>query len=300
MAKTNFINENISSISLLAELESYGVNNNILYFLEIKDIISLIISSKTTSEMYLKMSLNSPVIIKIIKQKQLKRYISDQNRKTLLTNILKWFPKISELVIDDNKTMFEESFKEIYDCDSICESLKELKVVVGDNGLSGISKLTNLLTFDLFWPDKILNNTISGRLTDKGLVFLSKLIKLKSLSLTNCRYITDNGLISLSNLNNLISLKLSSCNLITDNGLNHLINFTNLISLDLSHTNNITDNGLTLLSNFINLTYLDLAYCYEITDIGLSYLSNLNNLIYLNLKVCHNITDNGLYHLLNL
>ena len=173
-------------------------------------------------------------------------------------------------------------------------------------GFSSISCLTNLSFLRLTHCDLLTNN--------EGLCHLSKLFKLTSINLSNCRI---TSLSSLASLVNLTSLDLSLCCLLTDNGLSSISHLINLTYLDLS--NSKVDVGFVYLSNLtklkllnlfcsnfsqlsflnalLNITHLDLGLCYYITDKELKPISNLTNLQVLSLKRCGNLTYDGYQYL---
>ena len=130
-------------------LESHDISSNVWLFLEIKDIVYLMRTSKTTREMCIEINKVVTAIIKISEINRLE-YKTEQTRK-MFRNIIQSFPNISKFIIDDDKkTIFrKELLSEIYNCDSLRGSLKEFKVVTGDKGLTGISNLRNLLSLDL-------------------------------------------------------------------------------------------------------------------------------------------------------
>ena len=123
---------------------------------------------------------------------------------------------------------------------------------------------------------------------------------LTNIDLTGCSKITDNGLLHLSKVINLTNLNLSECYDITDAGLKHLSVLKKLTNLNLSLCDKITDEALIYVSNLINLTHLDLSRCELITDTGLVHLRNLTQLTNLNLLGLRLITDAGIKYLRNL
>jgi len=221
-------------------LENIDINGNIWLFLGgIKDIVHLMTTSKRTHEICIE---SNKVVTAIIKISEIHRsgYITEQERKEMIRNIIQSFPNISKLIINNKTIIFgEESLSQIYKSDSLQRSLKELKFMTGDEGLLGISNVKNLLSLDLGWTDDLYRNNKSHGITDVGLSHLSSLIKLTSLDLSYCD--------------------------ITDVGLSHLSGFINLTSLNLSNCGNITDVGLSPLSGLINLTSLNLSDCRNIT-----------------------------------
>ena len=95
-----------------------------------------------------------------------------------------------------------------------------------------------------------------GDVSDAALVFLRRLVNLRSLSLGLTK-ITDAGLVHLQGLSSLENLNLFSTE-ITDRGLHYLRELANLTDLGLSYTQ-ITDRGLICLHELASLTNLDLS-----------------------------------------
>ena len=156
--------------------------------------------------------------------------------------------------------------------------------------------------------------------TDKGVMYLSKIKSLQYLSLDATK-ITDAGLVHLNNLKNLISLDISR-NQITDGGIGSLQDLTKLRALALDQTSidgkglivfakngaplqeltlngtAVTDNSIELLSGFKHLTHLSLAKT-NVGDTGIAALRELTSLKRLELDFTQ-ITDQGIEQLAGL
>ena len=129
----------------------------------------------------------------------------------------------------------------------------------------------------------------SSRVTDAGLLHLSKATNLKQLWLDNC-LVTDAGLAHLKTLKNLESVRLNGTR-VTDEGLANLKGMAKLKSLTLSNTS-ITDAGMVHLASLTNLTDLGLDST-QISNTGLVHLNRLTNLELLTLGNSL-VTDAGL------
>lgn len=302
---------------LFWELERYEVLTIIWSFLEVIDKIHLLETSKSTHNLCIKVNHKVPVVIEI---NQLKKYINDDNnRRQMLINLVYSFPLISKLVINDDENIFGESMKEVYNCDNLQQSLKSLKVILSDTGLTEISYLSNLLELDI---------SMCYEITADGFSNLTNLINLTYLNMKYCCEITDEAMKHLSGLTKIIHLDLGDCCLITDDGINYLyklINlkylniynceqiitntgmirisqyFTNLQCLKMGRQNKrelikvISDNSMNNLATLNNLTNLDITRCKRISNIGIIILSNsLINLMKLNISYCYFISDNSM------
>jgi hypothetical protein len=131
-----------------------------------------------------------------------------------------------------------------------------------------------------------------SRVTDAGLVHLTKATRLKQLWLDKCQ-VTDAGLVHLKTLTNLESLRLDDTR-VTDRGLANLKGMAKLKSLNLSNTS-ISDAGMVHLARLINLTELGLDST-QISNAGLVHLNRLTNLELLRLGNSL-VTDVGLIEL---
>ncbi|XP_043923515.1 uncharacterized protein LOC122798540 isoform X2 [Protopterus annectens] len=168
-------------------------------------------------------------------------------------------------------------------------SLSGIPTINGDDALQIISglKLSHLTL-----PNK-------GTVTDNGVAFLSFLVGLSDLDLTDYTLVTDEGIRHICNLHRLKKLSLSNT-LLTDGGLPYLENLKELEELCLDRTN-ITSTGVShcitklprlqvlgLASTHIgdSAVRLGLIYCKSLTKLnlshtrvtnkGLKYLSKMN------------------------
>lgn len=318
---------------LLLELESYGVNSNIWLFLKVEDKINLLKTNKLILDLCHRTNSQVPVIIEI-KQMMNKYGNNELSRKEMLKNLVHSFPMISKIIIEDKIAIFGLAIQQIYNSNILQESLKSLKIILSNAGLTGISKLRKLVELDLSWSEILLyggekkklklitfmitdgglrelkeitnltslNISHCCEITDVGLENLSNLIHLDSLNLSNCEKVTDIGLKNLSNLIQLDSLNISKCEKITDIGLNYVSKYlTNLKSLNIERCNKISDNSMGNLNNLSSLTKLDIGNCDLIGNLGIMRISrfNLHNINQLNLSRCYGITDVGISSLSN-
>ncbi|GAB4160264.1 MAG: hypothetical protein Tsb009_37570 [Planctomycetaceae bacterium] len=93
-------------------------------------------------------------------------------------------------------------------------------------------------------------------ISDKGLLYLTKMSKLQGLDLGN-NQITDEGLRILGKMTGLIHLNVSGNVGIKGSGLIHLKSLTSLMSLDL-HSTQVTDDSLVHLKHLKNLIKLNI------------------------------------------
>lgn len=179
-----------------------------------------------------------------------------------------------------------------------------------------LSKFPNLRVFDFgglnLINDKKLKivsenspNLVSIRfgdgqlITDLGILSLSKLTKLKSISNSHALKITDSSIKIISKKwPNLESLEIKRSP-ITNEGLRFIGKLTHLTSLNISECSNITGEGLSLLTE-LPLVSLKLRSdrLFE-TSPDLNMISRLSRLTFLDLSYCRNITNQGLETLIN-
>jgi len=160
-------------------------------------------------------------------------------------------------------------------------------------GLVDVSKIATLESLSL---------NVTGPITDDGIAHLSKMHSLKKLDIANSQ-ITDRGLGYLSQIKTLETLNLPQRDQhITDVGLAHLGQMPNLKSLSVTETHYAdptmnpdwyTDKGLAELANCRLLEELNIG-SIGITDAGIDHIVKLNNLKKLMLFGCENVTDAGL------
>jgi len=154
---------------------------------------------------------------------------------------------------------------------------------VGDAGLAHLKNLTGLSELFVF----------SAGISDAGLAHLQDLTNLRFLGLFNNREVTDAGLPYLAKLMKLQHLDLNATG-ITSNGLEHVRKLSNLRDLNLMGTA-VNDDGMPFIEGLTNLRALHLQGS-KIGDAGLARLKGLTNLRFLNLKGTL-ISDAGLAHL---
>lgn len=165
---------------------------------------------------------------------------------------------------------------------------------IKDDGLKHISKFTYLKSLSLNscryitnkaienisnLTDLNISNTFSGLIGcegNEGLRFISGLINLTKIDMTNCNCITDKQIRHISALVKIKMLFIGGTE-VTSDGLESISSFTNLIVLNLYGTE-VGNSGLQHISYFKNLTSLNIANCEKITNKGISYISGLSSL----------------------
>lgn len=279
------------------------MTREIWYYFTIKDILQLISVDTNIKSLCTRINDKFPQRIKI-------RLISDltdqQNAKILKSTISFTFPNISKLDIVsfkycDNVCLSTKLMSVLYRSDSLRRSLKELTVEVkSDDGLYGMSQLTQLTSLDISYSS----------ITDKGLIYISALTNLSSLSLRSCETVSSYRLSSPTNNYPMMLLNLLCCNrrphllpvyareriCLSNKGISCLSSLTHLKSLDLSMCYRLSNEGLKRLSTMVRLTSLDITACHEVTNDGLVHLSNLINLTSLSVAQTR-VSSEGLQHL---
>jgi hypothetical protein len=127
----------------------------------------------------------------------------------------------------------------------------------------------------LFFSDG--RGVMEAELTDRGLRELSRL-QLPSLHLLDlgyCGKITDGGLVHVSRMPTVTRLSLMSCPAVTDEGLRNLQGMKNLQQLDLRGCPRITDRGLEHLAALKHLRWVQLGGCPRISPDGVDRLQAL-------------------------
>ncbi len=143
---------------------------------------------------------------------------------------------------------------------------------------------------------------------DEGLVYLSKLINLHILDLSECTIrahdFNEESWKSLKNLKNILSLNLIGCYKFQDDGLRYISQFTNLESLNLNMRSSflgnifITDDGLKHLGKLTHLKTLNISGFSKITGPGvLTHLGRMTHLESLNLTGCENVSASRIQEL---
>lgn len=162
-----------------------------------------------------------------------------------------------------------------------------------DRGLLALGKLTKLRRLKLAYHS----------FTPNGLSSLSGLTNLETLSLESVEgCVTGDSLKSLSKLVHLRKLNLDSCPTFEDDAMSALAHFTELEHLNIAKT--MFKRGLQYLSSATHpkLTYLDCSFSEKLDDAGLRYITRLTNLGSLHLFRCPkgHLTTKGTRALLDL
>ena len=121
-----------------------------------------------------------------------------------------------------------------------------------------------------FLPLEVLDLDTCSNLTDKCLLHLKKLTKLKTLSFRQGFQMDGTMFHHLKCLTNLQSLDLSSCKDVTNNCLVNMKFLTALKTLDLKCCYRVTDKGMVHFSTMTSLTSLDVSFT-KITDKGVEH-----------------------------
>eukprot|EP00210_Caulerpa_lentillifera_P007576 g7236.t1 len=128
------------------------------------------------------------------------------------------------------------------------------------------------------------HNLIASSITNKCLISLKLMKKIRVLNLAQCVHITDGGLFEISrSLLELEEINLSGCVAVTDTGVHELARIASLRTLELAWCLKISDRGLQSLTNASNLTQLNISGCQLITEFGIHQIGVLTNLEMLNL-----------------
>jgi Leucine-rich repeat (LRR) protein len=132
---------------------------------------------------------------------------------------------------------------------------------------------------------------------DDSLRALSKLVRLRELSLFGCSKITNQGLEGLRTLTRMCRLDLSGCNQLTDAGLQALAGMTRLQDLSLGDSPHIKH--LEVLHHLPNLLDFKVCDC-ALDERALMQIGKLRRLKNLCLTGCKDFSDECLTHLQNL
>jgi hypothetical protein len=118
---------------------------------------------------------------------------------------------------------------------------------------------------------------MEAKLTDRGLRELSRLRlpNLDVLDLGYCDRITDAGLVPVSRMSTVTRLSLMACPGVTDEGLRNLQGMKNLRQLDLRGCPHVTDRGVVHLTVLENLQWVQLGGCPEVSPAGVKRLQAL-------------------------
>jgi F-box/leucine-rich repeat protein 14 len=156
---------------------------------------------------------------------------------------------------------------------------------VTDDGIKFLAKMRSLLEINLRRCNSI---------TDTGLGYLAglpgqqSLAPLAALDVSFCEKVGDQGLVHLSRLHSLQSLSFCSCD-ISDFGIEQIVQtLHSLTTLNIGQCTRITDRSLLLISTHMGqLTSIDLYGCNNITTSGLEKIMKLPSLSTLNLGLWH-------------
>jgi len=157
---------------------------------------------------------------------------------------------------------------------------------ITNSGLMSISKLHTLRRLDV---------SACFEITDDGFASLPQLQRLEHLRLSDT-LITDHGICHVSKMMSLRFLDLHSCEELTDAGLEHVTNLQYLYSLGIGGNDNYTDVGFAFIGRLKNLTCLRMS-CLLVTSKCFETISNLCYLEELDMPYCHNVIDEGVHHL---
>ncbi len=127
----------------------------------------------------------------------------------------------------------------------------------------------------LFFSDG--HAVMESAITDRGMRELSRL-SLPDLHLLDLGYsdkITDAGLVHVSRMSTVTRLSLMACPGVTDEGLRNLQGMKNLQQLDLRGCPRITDRGLGHLAALKNLRSVQLGGCFKVSPAGVKRLQAL-------------------------
>jgi hypothetical protein len=107
-----------------------------------------------------------------------------------------------------------------------------------------------------------------AKIDDEGLAILARLDlpELRMLNLSYNSNITDRGLMEVSRMSGVTSLSLMACPNVTDQSLEVLVGMTNLLWLNLRGCPGVTDAGLNTLAAKTNWAAIQLGGCSNVTD----------------------------------
>lgn len=127
----------------------------------------------------------------------------------------------------------------------------------------------------LFFSDG--HAVMKAKVTDRGLRELARLRlpDLHLLDLGYCDKITDAGLVHVSRMATVTRLSLMACPAVTDEGLRDLQGMKYLRQLDLRGCPRITDRGLVHLAALENLQWVQLGGCAKVSSAGVKKLQAL-------------------------
>ncbi len=142
-----------------------------------------------------------------------------------------------------------------------------------DEDIPSLASRTDLRM--LFFSDG--HAVMEAKITDHGLRELARLRlpDLHLLDLGYCGKITDAGLVHVSRMSTVTRLSLMACPGVTDEGLRNLQGMKNLQQLDLRGCPRITDRGLGHLAALKNLRWVQLGGCSKVSPDGVNRLQAL-------------------------
>jgi len=242
-------------MSLIKNLEDCGLIREIWAYLDVNNILSLIMTNKDIKNMCL--SINKDVSQEITLDFVNNRL--ETNKKKILINVISSFQNISKLTFKLSRIKpycnrfskyhrMNESLDILYSCESICKSLRNLTVSIRDDaGVKGISKLNNLryldiydsmITKDAFYEIGSMSSITSLYCSgdsdedknDEALQQISKLIHLKTLNMRSFN-ITQFGFSQLACLQKITSLDICHCRV---ENVTPISSMTAIMSLNLS------------------------------------------------------------------
>ena len=159
-----------------------------------------------------------------------------------------------------------------------CSKLEVLAVgneELTDLGISCISHLSSL---------QRLHVEEASKVTNQSLFYISKIPKLRHLTLKYCSHLKPCCIEQIATIKTLtyLSLGLSLCDT-TDEDFASITNLTSLCTLNIYGMENLTNASLEVISQLSNLQQLDICSCSGFTDDGLSSLAKL---VHLKALVC--------------
>ncbi|CAD7697275.1 unnamed protein product [Ostreobium quekettii] len=167
---------------------------------------------------------------------------------------------------------------------------------ISDNGAGFLGTLTGLVELGLHhcgWSSRDM-------VRNSGIVALTNLTALESLSLSQLPDTSREGLQPLGRLTKLRVLRLVGLPLLFDDTLAALTSLTLLVELSLRKSWKVTLEGVDTLEHLTSLTKVDLAGCHRVTNVALESLGRLHALMELDLQCNPRITNAGLMHLVPL
>lgn len=226
------------------------------------------------NSLFLALEINEDIIIynNLENRFKIPKYLI-QSLSDKIEQFLKQEKNIDQLLIDcQNFNFFNFKINNIFLTDRGLDSFKWSyinKIEIENNSLitsEGFSKMFTLKTLENLHLHKCQSICDEVFIHFRGL-------KLKHISITNCKLITGSMLSWLS-CNDVKSLCLNNCS-IDDNALKIIKNMSNLRKLDISQNNAITNSGILNLQDSHKLISLNLNWCL-LTSRTISYIYTLS------------------------